>query len=101
VKGEHRRVELTVLSLSSTDEGALTPTVLNEVVDEHWPTGSGVNVTFALERDGSITATEQRDLENRSMCLRPAPTTTHYKLDSKTRRFQRAVDLGRSGCGAH
>lgn len=97
VTGEHRYTELAVLSLSRKDERV--PAVLRTLVDEHWPTGAGVHVTFAVERDGHIVATEQRDLERRSMCLRPKPTTIHYKLDEH-RRFQRTADLAHHGCGS-
>ena len=95
VTGEHRRVELGVLSLSPKDRQH--PDVMREVVDEHWPTGAGVNVTFALAKDGQIVATEQRDIEDRSACLRPDPTTVRYKLDEH-RRFRRASDLEHKGC---
>lgn len=98
VEGDHRRTELSVISLLRKDERATT--VLNEVTDEHWPTGAGVNVSFAVTGAGLIDATEQRDIENRSMCLRPEPTTTHYKLD-ENRRYRRISDLGRVGCGSH
>jgi len=95
VTGDHRRVELGVLSLSREDKQH--PEVMREVVDEHWPTGVGVNVTFELAKDGQLVATEQRDIENRSACLRPDPTTTRYKLDEH-RRFRRASELAHEGC---
>ncbi|NVB84954.1 MAG: hypothetical protein HOV81_41690 [Kofleriaceae bacterium] len=97
VTGDHRRSELTVISLLRKDER--NPTVLREVTDEHWPTGAGVNVSFAIAGPGLIDATEQRDIENVSACLRPEPTTTHYKLD-ENRRYRRTADLGRAGCGS-
>jgi hypothetical protein len=97
VEGDHRRSELTVISLLRKDER--DPAVLREVTDEHWPTGAGVNVRFAVAGPGLIDAIEQRDLEHVSACLRPEPTTRHYKLDDN-RRYRPTTDLGRAGCGS-
>src|SRR5512139_775237 len=97
--GEHRRVELTVLSLASKDRPLVT--VFRSVADERWPTGAGIAVSFALARDSVIVATEHTRIEDVSACLPPKPTTVRYKPDEH-RRYQRVLgDLGHAGCGSH
>lgn len=96
VTGTHRRSELVVISLARAD--VRNPAVLRATVDERWPTGSGQTTTFALEKGGALVATEQRHLENISMCIRPKPTTTRYTFDKQTRRFVEGGLPERTGC---
>ena len=97
VEGESRHSELFVVSLAKVD--ADDPIVLRERVDSHSATGAGVSLTFAVDKDDMLLATEQWDIENRSACMRPKPVTVHYKLDEH-RRFRRTTDLGHRGCGS-
>ena len=97
VEGENRHAELYVISLAKAD--ATSPVVLRETVDNHNATGAGVSMTFAVDKDGMLVASEQWDIENRSACMRPKPVTVHYKLDEH-RRFRRTTDLGHRGCGS-
>lgn len=97
VEGENRHSELYVISLAKADQES--PVVLRTIVDEHNATGAGFSLSFAVDKDGLLLATEQWSPENRSTCIPPDPVTVHYKLD-KGRRFQRATDLGHRGCGS-
>lgn len=94
--GEHRRTELILVSLAAKD--TRSPELMRVVEDERWPTGSGVSVSFEIAKDGVIVATEQRHLEDASMCLPPEPTTTRYILDKEARRFEQAHLPARTGC---
>jgi hypothetical protein len=97
VTGEHLRSELFVLSLALAD--TRSPELFQTLVEERWPTGGGMFVSFALDADGRIVATQQAGLENGSMCLPPKPVTVRYKLDK--RRFQPvASNLEHKGCGS-
>ena len=93
--GLHETEELTVISLARRDQR--TPIVFREISDEHWPTGAGHYSTYELVKGGEIHATNQRDLENESACIRPPPTKTRFVLD-EDRRFQRAQLPPHSGC---
>jgi len=97
IEGEVRDSDLYVISLAKADQD--NPVVLRTVVDQHNATGAGYSVRFAVDKNGTLLATEQWDIENRSTCLRPKPITVHYKLDEH-RRFQRTTDLGHRGCGS-
>lgn len=95
VEGTRRRRVLSVISLANEDRAS--PLVLRTEVEAHGATGAGYAVTFAAAR-GTLVATEQRDLDRSSRCMRPAPVVVHYKLDAN-RRFQRTTDLAHRGCG--
>lgn len=97
VEGVNRESDLYVISLARADERS--PVVLRASVDRHDATGAGLSVTFAVDKDGMLLATEQWSPENRSTCIPPDPVTVHYKLD-KGRRFQRTTELGHRGCGS-
>jgi hypothetical protein len=96
VTGEHVQSELSVLSLSRKDQQS--PQVLRTMVEDIWPTGAGMTVSFAVGKAGALVATEQARIENKSMCLPPKPVVVHYKLDEH-RRFQRGTELSNTGCG--
>jgi hypothetical protein len=96
VDGTHERSEISVLSLAPEDHA--NPEVFRKLQDESWPTGLGVTVTFSVGKKTEIVASEQRHLENGSMCIEPPPTLTTYVFEKEHRRYVERTSLEKPGC---
>ena len=93
VTGKERRSQIYFISLAAEDRASV---VLQDTSDERYPSGRGASRTYRLERGASrtlldVVATEQREIDSDSRCLRPKPTQHKFALDS---RHFKAVGLG-------
>jgi hypothetical protein len=98
MKGKHRRARTYFISLAAEDRGT---TIWQETSEEFGATGSGMKRSYKLVRGESKTtlelvATEQREIDRDSRCLRPAPVEIKYKLDG--RHFKQDGFPDRKGC---
>jgi hypothetical protein len=101
VKGVRREEELLVLSLRAADEER--PELLRAPRVDLYPTGAGATTSYRLVRGGGdaldLVATEQREIESRSHCLRPAPV--EYRLVLANGRYERRRSEPSSPPGCH
>jgi hypothetical protein len=102
VTGVHREEELLVLSLRAADEQQ--PELLRAQRVDLYPTGAGATTSYRLVRGSrgdvlDIVATEQRELESTSACLRPEPI--EYRLVLASGRYERRRSDPWSPHGCH
>jgi len=99
VAGEHHEAKLVLISLRAVDERS--PLVFEQSLIDRYPTGAGTTTSYRVVPGDSlpldIVATEQRHIENRSMCLNPPPT--EHRLTFTGNRYQRHEGgWPKSGC---
>jgi len=98
VTGNEARARLYVISLAAIDRASV---ILQDTLDERYPSGAGTTTTYRLERGESktgleIIATEQRHLDRDSRCLRPEPIELRFTLDG--RHYRAVAPPERTGC---